>query len=83
MCAMAVWCILHPKSAGPQVLTGSQINVTSGPIFLDQLQCTGREARLVDCVAGVVTGLVTCSNADTVGAVCEGEEVMATGWSSC
>ncbi|KAL5457061.1 hypothetical protein EMCRGX_G034297 [Ephydatia muelleri] len=55
----------------PQVLSGSQINITSGPIFLDQLQCTGREARLVDCNAGVVTGLVTCTNADTVGAVCE------------
>ena len=62
-----------PNSAGPQVLTGSQINITSGPIFMDQLQCTGREARLVDCSAGVVTGLVTCTNADTVGAVCEGE----------
>eukprot|EP00731_Ephydatia_muelleri_P031717 Em0023g224a len=55
----------------PRVLTGAQINITSGPIFLDQLQCRGREARLVDCNAGVVTGLVTCTKADTVGAVCE------------
>eukprot|EP00731_Ephydatia_muelleri_P031723 Em0023g230a len=61
----------------PQVLSGSQINITSGPIFLDQLQCTGREARLVDCNAGVVTGLVTCTNADTVGAVCEATTVPA------
>eukprot|EP00731_Ephydatia_muelleri_P037026 Em0380g6a len=36
-----------------QVLSGSQINITSGPIFLDKLQCTGREARLVDCNADI------------------------------
>ena len=76
-------CMVHngPKSAGPRVLTGAQINITSGPIFLDKLQCTGREARLVDCNAGVVTGLVTCTNADTVGAVCEGEGSDNNGWS--
>ena len=78
LCALAVWCMPHSKYTGPQVLTGSQINITSGPIFLDQLQCTGKEARLVDCRAGVLTGLVTCTNADTVGAVCQGEGVMAT-----
>ena len=76
-------CMVHncPKSTAPQVLSGSQINITSGPIFLDQLQCTGREARLVDCNARVVTGLVTCTNADTVGAVCEGEGSDKNCWS--
>eukprot|EP00731_Ephydatia_muelleri_P031789 Em0023g296a len=67
----------------PQVLSGSQINITSGPIFLDKLQCTGREARLVDCNAGVVTGLVTCTNADTVGAVCEDIDECLTNIGGC
>eukprot|EP00731_Ephydatia_muelleri_P031793 Em0023g300a len=66
-----------------QVLSGSQINITSGPIFLDKLQCTGREARLVDCNAGVVTGLVTCTNADTVGAVCEDIDECLTNNGGC
>ena len=73
--------MIGPKCAGPQVLTGSQINITSGPIFLDKLKCTGREARIVDCSAGVAAGLVTCTNADTVGVVCEGEGSDNNSWS--
>ena len=38
-----------------------------GPIQLNQLQCVGSEARLVDCPSGATTG---CTHAHDVGVRC-------------
>ena len=42
----------------------------SGPIWLDNLNCTGKEESLFDCPRGI--GLSDCTHEDDVGVICQG-----------
>ena len=47
----------------------------TGPIFMDQLQCTGKESRLVDCPsASAHKGVVSCDHLQDAGVHCVGKE---------
>ena len=45
--------------------------LSSGPMYLDQLSCTGKELSLLDCRARPV-GLAECDNAKAAGIHCTG-----------
>ena len=47
---------------GSQVLSTSNFSQASGPIFLDELACTGIEDRVEDC-GGPAPSLHTCTHA--------------------
>ena len=44
----------------------------SGPIFLDQLQCSGSEQSLLDCSTFTDVGLHSCNHAMDAGVKCRG-----------
>ena len=44
---------------------------SSGPIWLDQLRCTGSEANLCECPGNSV-GVHDCSHLEDAGVVCQG-----------
>ena len=48
----------------------SQFGLGTGPILLDEVQCTGHETRLVDCVHN---GISThdCSHSQDAGVICQ------------
>ena len=52
---------------GPTAISFGQ---GSGPIALNNVVCTGTEARLIDCPSGTITG---CTHAHDVGVRCSRE----------
>ena len=44
----------------------------SGPIFLDQLQCSGSEQSLLDCPTFTDVGLHSCDHSMDAGVKCQG-----------
>ena len=57
---------------GSQVLPTSNFLQASGPIFLDELACTGDEERVEDCV-GPAPGLHTCTHDQDTAIRCIGK----------
>ena len=54
-------------------MSSRDVMEATGPIFLDQLQCTGRESSLLDCSNGLpALGVVSCSHAQDVKVRCTG-----------
>ena len=52
----------------------AEVQITSGPIFLDELRCTGSETSLVDCPAGISeVGLTNCDHSQDVWVKCTGQ----------
>ena len=50
--------------------------VPSGPIFLDELRCSGDEQSLLDCPTGISElGLTNCDHSQDVWVRCRGEQV--------
>ena len=46
---------------------------SSGPIFLDELRCTGSELSLLDCPTGISeVGLTNCDHSQDVWVKCRG-----------
>ena len=56
---------------GAVVLT-SGFETGSGPIFLDQLMCSGTEESLLECSMGRAVGLHQCNHSMDVGLTCSG-----------
>jgi len=61
---------------GVEVLTGSQFDHGTGPIFLDQLGCTGTETSLLQCSQFADLGLYSCDHSQDAGVRCIGMEVI-------
>ena len=53
-------------------LTGRDVPDGSGVIWLDDTECTGTEARLVDCPANRLGDDVLCSHSEDAGVRCFG-----------
>ena len=58
---------------GSQVLSTSNFSQASGPIFLDELACTGNEDRVEDC-GGPAPGLHTSTHAQDTAIRCMGKK---------
>ena len=56
------------------VVLMSGFEAGSGPIFLDQLRCSGSEASLLDCDMGRSVGLHRCNHTMDVGVTCTGRD---------
>ena len=51
----------------------AEVQVTSGPIFLDELRCIGNEVSLLDCPTGISeVGLTNCDHSQDVWVKCRG-----------
>ena len=44
----------------------------SGPIFLEQLACSGSESTILDCDRHAILGLTTCDHTEDIGVQCRG-----------
>ena len=55
-----------------KALGGSVFGLTSGPIFLDQLHCSGEESSLLECRRFAGLGLYTCDHFHEAGVRCPG-----------
>ena len=51
-------------------LSGAAFGRGSGPILLDNLQCTGTESSLLGCRHGGIGVLRSCSHYEDAGVVC-------------
>ena len=43
----------------------------SGEIWLDEVECTGEEDRLIDCEANTI-GVHNCAHSEDAGVICHG-----------
>ena len=51
----------------------AEVQVTSDPIFLDELRCIGNEVSLLDCPTGISeVGLTNCDHSQDVWVKCKG-----------
>ena len=55
-----------------QILLSTDFDEGSGPIFLDQLRCSGSEQSLLECPSGRGIGLHRCTHVMDVGLHCSG-----------
>ena len=62
-----------PITDGVEVITGSQFGQGAGPIFLDQLRCSGTESSLLECDRFAGLGLHSCDHSQDAGVSCIGE----------
>ena len=60
-------------SAAPEILM-SGFEEGSGPIFLDQLQCSESDQSLLHCAMGRTIGLHHCNHSMDVSIKCSGNE---------
>ena len=68
--------LTDPTSDGVEVLRGSQFGRSTGPIFLDQLGCSGTENSLLQCNRYAGLGLHSCDHSQDAGVRCIGEKIM-------
>ena len=68
--------LTDPTSDGVEVLSGSQFGHGTGPIFLDQLGCSGTESSLLQCNRFAGLGLHSCDHSQDAGVSCIGEKIM-------
>ena len=71
-------CLISPFLDGVEVLTGSQFVHGTGPIFLDRLDCTGRESSLLQCRRFAELGLYSCDHSQDAGVSCIGKVYKLT-----
>ena len=60
-----------------EAFTGSHFGHGTGPIFLDQLGCSGTESSLIDCNRFAGLGLHSCDHSQDAGVRCIGEEITS------
>lgn len=59
-------------SDGAMAVSGSQFGGDfNGPIFLDQLHCTGDEENLLECKMFTEPGIHMCGHEQDVGVICQ------------
>ena len=58
---------------GAQALSRSQFEYGTGPIFLDQLRCSGIENSVLECERFAGLGLHSCDHSQNAGVSCAGE----------
>ena len=63
-------CIIN---LGAVALLQHQFGSAVGPIFLDQLVCSGSETSLLECQSYTPLGLSTCQHSQDVGVRCVGK----------
>ena len=56
---------------GAVALTGGAVPDGTGPIWLDNVRCSGSESRLIDCPANTL-GTHNCDHSDDAGVRCVG-----------
>ena len=62
---------IHP--GGAEAVQDSRFGTElSGPIFLDQLHCSGNEGKLLDCYH-ITQGMHMCNHQEDVGIICHRE----------
>ena len=71
--------VCHQLSYGTAVgaLEFAAFGRGSGPIWYDNVRCTGREANLAQCAHDGL-GVHNCTHSEDAGVVCEGQSVSAT-----
>ena len=57
---------------------GAQFGMGSGPIYLEQLQCSDTDISLLECSTFEHVGLSTCDHSQDVGVRCTGKYNLAT-----
>ena len=71
--------IIIIMSDGVEVVEGSQFGgESSGPIFLDQLHCTGDEESLSECDMYTEPGMHMCGHQHDVGVICQRKIVFCS-----
>ena len=60
---------------------GAQFGPGIGPIFLDQLHCSGSETSVLECRYFTPIGLPTCDHSQDAGVRCVGKALK--GWQKC
>lgn len=65
--------VISNYSLGAVALTGAYYGTSSGPVQLTNVECTGSEKTLLDCLASPVGGGEgECTHTQDVGVACEG-----------
>ena len=59
-----------------KAFTGSHFGHGTGPIFLDQLGCSGTESSLIDCNRFAGLGLHSCDHSQDAGVSCISKEII-------
>ena len=59
-------------NSGAVAFRGAQFNQGTGPIFLDQLFCSGSETSVLECTRHTPLGLPTCEHSRDAGVRCIG-----------
>ena len=60
---------------GVEAILGSQFGSSTGPIFLDQLGCSGVENSLLECERFAGIGLYSCDHSQDAAVSCVGKTV--------
>ena len=71
-CDLQVSVLYVSSNAGAEALPGAQFGSAMGPIFLDQLVCSGSETSLLECRYYTPLGLSTCQHSQDAGVRCVG-----------
>ena len=75
-CLCGVYCPVfnQPLLDDVEAFTGSRFGGGTGPIFLDELGCTGTETSLLQCNRFTGLGLHSCDHSQDAGVSCRGKE---------
>ena len=63
---------VYACNSGAVAFRGAQFNRGTGPIFLDQLFCSGSETSVLECMQHIPLGLSTCKHSQDAGVRCIG-----------
>ena len=67
---------MHIMPIGSEALSGASFGEGSGRIWLDNVQCTGSERELTDCLANA-SGINSCAHTQDAGVRCpQGIEIL-------
>ena len=64
-------------NTGAVAFRSAQFGRGNGPIFLDQLTCSGTETSVLECRRSIPHGLPTCDHSQDAGVRCVGKSYIA------